>query len=82
MSEKHNGNIFETFEASLVVLSIALVKLYFTKAPLAVTFFNQFCPISLDFLPRVTSMTVQTLNTIGQSNLDLEHTREISFFTS
>ena len=26
MSEKHNGNIFETFEASLVVLSIAFGK--------------------------------------------------------
>ena len=46
MSGKHNGNIFDTFEASLVVLSIASVKLYFTKLPLAAMFFNQFCPKS------------------------------------
>ena len=38
MAEKHNGNIYETFEASLVVLSIASVKLRFTK--LAAMFFN------------------------------------------
>ena len=29
MSEQHTGNIFKTFEASLMVLSIASVKLSF-----------------------------------------------------
>ena len=29
MLDQYNGNIFETFEASLLVLSIALVKLCF-----------------------------------------------------
>ena len=38
MTEKHNGNNFETFEASLVVLNIELVKLHFTKSPLAAMF--------------------------------------------
>ena len=33
MSEKHNGNISETFEVSLVVLNIASVKLRSTKLP-------------------------------------------------
>ena len=35
MLEKHNGNIFETFEGSLVVLSIELVKWHFINLPLA-----------------------------------------------
>ena len=39
MLENHNGNIFETFEASLVVLSIASVKLRFTRSPPAAMFF-------------------------------------------
>ena len=38
MLEKHNGNICETFEASLVVLRVASVKLHFTKLPLAAMF--------------------------------------------
>ena len=42
MSEKRNGNIFEAFEARLVVLSMALVKLNFTKLPLEAMFLNQF----------------------------------------
>ena len=36
--KKHNGNIFETFEASLAVLSIASIKLHFTKSPLVTMF--------------------------------------------
>ena len=73
MSEKHNGKIFETFEASFVVLRIASVKLPFTKSPLAAMFLNQFCQKSIGFLLLVISMTVQSLNIIGQSNVDLEH---------
>ena len=40
ISEKHNGNIFETFEASLVVLGITSVKLHFTNLPQAAMLFN------------------------------------------
>ena len=36
---KHNGNIFETFGASLVVLGIESVKSHFTKPPLATMMF-------------------------------------------
>ena len=39
MSAKHNEHIFETFEGHLVVLSIALVKLHFTKSPLVAMVF-------------------------------------------
>ena len=39
MLEKHNGNIFETFEASLVVLSNAFVNSRFTKSLLAASGF-------------------------------------------
>ena len=39
MLEKHNGNIFETFKASLVLLIIASVKMRFTKSPVAAMFF-------------------------------------------
>ena len=38
MSEKQNGKISETFKSSLVVLSIASVKLHFAKSPLAAMF--------------------------------------------
>ena len=52
MSQNQNGNIFETLnEARLVVLSIASIKLSFTKSPLAAMYFNQFWPISIGFLP-------------------------------
>ena len=58
MSGKHNGNIFETFKASLVVLiGIILVKLHFTKFPLAAIFFNKFYSKSMGFLQSVISMT-------------------------
>ena len=40
MLEKHNGNMFEIFEALLVVLSFSSVKLHFTKSPLAAIFIN------------------------------------------
>ena len=42
MPEKQNGNIFGTFETSLVVLSIALVKLRFTKLSMAAMFLINF----------------------------------------
>ena len=42
MSEKHNGNILGTFAASLVVLSMASVKWYFTKSPLVAMFLINF----------------------------------------
>ena len=51
MLDKNNGNVFETFEARLVVPSITSVKLRFTKSSMAATFFNQFCPKSIGFLP-------------------------------
>ena len=51
MSEKHNEDMFETSEASLVLLSIASAKLRFTKLRLAAMFFIQYCPKSVDFLP-------------------------------
>ena len=38
MSEKYNGKIIETFEASLVELSMASVKLHFKKSPLGAMF--------------------------------------------
>ena len=44
MSEKHNGSIFATFDASLVVLSIASLKLCFTKLPLAAMFLKSILP--------------------------------------
>ena len=50
MLEKHKGNMFETFEASPMVLSTQLVKLCFKKSPLAGTFFKQFCQKSIGFL--------------------------------
>ena len=70
MSEKHNRNIFDIFEASLVVLCIRLVKLHFTKWPLAAMFLNQICPKSLGLPPSVILLTVESLKTIGQSNLE------------
>ena len=51
MFEKHNGNIFETFEASLVAGRIVLVKLCFTKSHPAAMVFSQFCPKSIGNLP-------------------------------
>ena len=42
MLEQQNGINFETFEASLVILSIALVKLQFTKSPHAAIFLINF----------------------------------------
>ena len=66
MWEKHNENIFETFEASLVELSNASVKLCFTKLPPAALFFNKFGPKSIGFLPRIISMTLPCLKKIGQ----------------
>ena len=41
MSEKHNGNILEAFEESIVVLGIASVKFCFSKSPLAEMFLNK-----------------------------------------
>ena len=43
MSEKHNLTIFETFEATFVILSITSVKLCFTKSPLKI---NRLPPMS------------------------------------
>ena len=51
MSEKHNRSIIETSEASLVVLSIALVKLRFTNLPLVALFLNELCTKSIVFVP-------------------------------
>ena len=42
MSEKHYGNIFETFEGRLAVFSITFAKLRFAKSPLAAMFFINF----------------------------------------
>ena len=38
MSEKQNGNIFDTFETSLALHSILSVKLHFTKSYLVAIF--------------------------------------------
>ena len=51
MVEKHNGNIFETSESSIVVFSIALVNLIaFYKIAYGSHVFNQFCPKPIGFL--------------------------------
>ena len=42
MSEKHNRNIFETFQASLVLLSTTLIKLHVTKLPVGYVFLINF----------------------------------------
>ena len=39
VEKKTMGTLYETLEASFVVLSIASVKLHFTKLPLAAMFF-------------------------------------------
>ena len=46
--KKHNGNIFETFKASIVVLF--MVNLQFTKSPLAVIF-SSILPKVIRILP-------------------------------
>ena len=72
MSKKYNGNIFETFEASLVVLSIALVKLHFTKSALAAMFFYQFL-LKINRVPLISIVNDCTkFEDINQSSLDLE----------
>ena len=58
ISEKHNGIIFETYEASLVVLSIASVKLHFSKSPVVAKFL-------INFAQKVISVTAQSLKTVG-----------------
>ena len=50
MVEKHNGNIFETSESSIVVFSIALVNFAFYKIAYGSHVFNQFCPKPIGFL--------------------------------
>ena len=51
----------------------------FTKSPLSAIFFNQFCPKSTGFLPGIIPMTVPSLKTTGQSNLDLERTQALKW---
>ena len=50
MPEKHNGNTFETFEASLVVLSISKVSFYKSASGGAMCL-NKFCLDSINRLP-------------------------------
>ena len=50
-----NGNIFETFEAGLVLLSIASVKLCFTISPLETTFFYSILP-QINRLPHMSNI--------------------------
>ena len=70
MLEKHNGNIFETFEARLVVLSITLVKLHFTKSPLAAMFLINFAQINrVPLISNINDCTKFEDNRLKQSGL-------------
>ena len=75
--EKHNGNIFETFEASLVVLSITRASFVLQNCLWWQYFLFQILPKINRLPPIIISMTVQSLKTVGQSNLDLQHTQAL-----
>ena len=62
------GTFFETFEANLVVLSITLVKLHFTKLALAAMFFKSVLP-KINMVLLISNINDCTKKTIGESSL-------------